>query len=391
MLSEETALARILTAVNPLGLETVPIGDAFDRVAGEDLYAAIALPRFDNSTMDGYAVRSADARVGARLRVVGEQPAGPQRDLKVAMGETVRIFTGAPLPAGADAVVMQEDVDQSGDEIVIREPVEPGEYIRRRGEDLATGQKVLSAGTRLTGPALAMLMSQGIGSVNVGRMPRVAIVSTGSELQMPGQPLAEGQIYETNGVMIAAIARRAGGVPVLLSPVPDDESKHLVALSAALEQDVVIVSGGVSVGERDLVKPTLERLGVHQELWRVAVKPGKPVLFGTRGDKLVFGLPGNPVSAFVTCLLFVLPAIMRLQGAAEVEPAKVRVRLADSVSNDGERPHYLRGSVAAGSFTLTGRQESHALYGLSRANALLRLAPKTKLPEGSEVEVIPLL
>jgi molybdopterin molybdotransferase len=388
MLTEQDALSSILAAVRPLETEALRLFEAGDRILAEDVLARVSLPRFDNSSMDGYAVRAADAVAGAILRVIGEQPAGPDQGLKIDAGTVVRVYTGAPIPRGANAVVMQEDCDRQGDEVTIREPAAPGEFIRLRGGDLCEGQKIAETGARLNGPLLAMLASQGIGQIRVFLRPKVAILATGSELRRPGEPLGSGEIYETNRVMLQELVHDAGGSPRLLDPVPDQENEHLRALQDAASDDVIVIAGGVSVGERDLVKSTLKKLGCDIELWRVAVRPGKPFLFGRLNQKWVFGLPGNPVSAFVTFLLFVRPALLAMQGWRGASVTKIQAILSKSVTNKGERPHYLRGYLEAGRFMPFENQESHALFTLSRTNALLRIGAGKKISENQTVEVI---
>ena len=389
MTSEEDALAAILARSAPLPNEKTRLLDSLGRFVTHDLFATRPLPAFDNSAMDGYAVQAKTSRAGTSLRVIGEQPAGCDRGLTMAEGEAVRIFTGAPIPAGADAVIMQEDVTREGDAITARCDVEPGEFIRRRGVDLAAGQKILGRGEPITPQILALLASQGLVEIEIGRRPQVAIVSTGDELARPSIDPQPGQIYESNAIMLEALALRAGSMVRLVEHSPDDLERMKKIFLRALESDVLIVSGGVSVGEHDLVKPALRALGAEIDLWRVAIKPGKPFLFGRASDCLIFGLPGNPVSAFVTFLRFVRPALLKMSGASEenLSLREVPARIGSEIVNEGERPHYLRGRMADELFIPTGRQESHALFGLSRANALLRVAPETRLPAGASVRV----
>jgi molybdopterin molybdotransferase len=388
MLTEYDALSSILAAVRPLDAEELPLFEAGGRVVAEAVTAQINLPRFDNSTMDGYAVRAADAVAGAILRVVGEQPAGPDLDLKVHAETAVRVYTGAPIPAGANAVVMQEDCDRQGDQVVIRESAAPGEFIRVRGGDLCEGQKIAEIGVRLNGPLLATLASQGRDRVRVFRQPKVAILATGSELKASSEPLGPGEIYETNRVMLQELVRGAGGIPRLFDPIPDQELDHLNALRDAASDDAIVIAGGLSVGERDLVKSALKQLGCEIALWRVAVRPGKPFLFGRLKHSWVFGLPGNPVSAFVTSVLFVRPALLAMQGWQGASVTKTQAVVSKAVANRGERPHYLRGHLEAGRFTPFDNQESHALFALSRANALLRIGAGEEFQANQHVEVI---
>jgi molybdopterin molybdotransferase len=388
MLTEEEALGSILTAIRPLEAEEEPLFAAGDRVLAEDIFAKVALPRFDNSMMDGYAVRAADATAGAKLRITGEQLAGPDQGLTVLPGAAIRLYTGAPIPQGADAVVMQEDCDREGNTVTIREAVAIGDFIRRRGGDLCEGQKIAPGGTRLTAPLLATLASQGMGRVKVFRRPEVAVLATGSELRTAPEPLGPGEIYETNRIMLQELVRKGGGVPHLFEPVPDREQDHLNALRKAASHDVVLIAGGVSVGERDLVKSTVERIGGKIDLWKVAVRPGKPFVFGRLHEAWLFGLPGNPVSAFVTFVLFVKPALLALQGWRGASLNMTEAVASQAIKNPGERPHYLRGRLESGQFTPTGVQESHALFGLAKANALLRVGAGEQISQGQRVVVV---
>ena len=400
MLSEEDARRRVLTQVQPLPPETLPLWQAAGRFASAELYATQALPAFDNSAMDGYAVPLLpDARAippGMTFRVSGEQPAGPDRGLRVEPGSAVRIFTGGPVPLGTGAVVMQEDVERTDDKIKLLDFVEPGEWIRRSGSDLARGQRLFAAGSKLTPQRLGLLASQGLAAVNVGGTPHVAILATGDELRPAGQPLGPGEIYESNGVLLAALAGALGASVTVLERARDDRDDLDAKLTSALgSHHVLVVAGGVSVGERDFVKERLAAAGVRLDLWRVRIQPGKPFLYG-RGSATadraagthVFGLPGNPVSAFVTFLLFVRPAILRLLGAAEDQlvlpsfPTTAGVELI----HRGDRPHYLRGTLdEEGRFAPTGPQESHALFALSCSHALVRMEPHASLPVGAPV------
>jgi molybdopterin molybdotransferase len=388
LLTEQETLRRVLDGIEQLATEEVPIVEAGDRVLAKTLFAEVALPAFNNSSMDGYAVIAGEARPGAKLSIVGEQSAGRDRQLRVQSGTAVRIFTGAPLPEGADAVLMQEDAKRVGDEIIVQTELQPAENVRMRGGDLCEGQKIGQPGMRLSPQRLALLASQGLSRVTVYRRPEVSVVATGSELRKPGGLLGPGEIYETNGVMLSELVRKSGGVPVHFDPIPDDEEAHIRALSKALEFDVALIAGGVSVGEKDLVKPVLRKLGVELALWRVAIRPGKPFLFGRLGHKLIFGLPGNPVSAYVTFVVFVRPALLRLQGWGGESSERTKVRAAQRLRNPGERPHYLRGTLRSDGFALFGPQESHALFALSQADALVRLEPNQEAAEGEMLEAL---
>jgi molybdopterin molybdotransferase len=393
MISEREALDAILAAVPLPEVETVPLSGAVDRIAARDVFAALPLPGFDNSSMDGWAIHAANCgRTGESLRITGEQPAGADRGLTVRAGEAVRIFTGAPLPAGTGAVVMQEDAESDGSSVIIRVAAEHGEFIRRAGSDVCAGQLLLRRGDRLTPQRIGVLASQGRGEVECGRQPRAAIVCTGEELVAPGVPLPPGALYNSNGPMLDALLKSSSAADtVSVDTVRDDLDALADCFRSRLEQcDVLLIAGGVSVGDHDLVKPALQALGIAPQFWRVAVKPGKPLLFCTAGRRLIFGLPGNPVSAYVTALLFVLPALRRFAGATSAVAQPFHARAAAGLSNKGDRTHYLRGcyDATAGTFSSVGSQESHALGGLSAANALARLEPGSSVAVGEDVQVL---
>jgi molybdopterin molybdotransferase len=387
MICESDARTKILAAVLPLPPRKLSILQAQDRFAAEDYFARLPLPMFDNSAMDGYAVIASDCKPGARLRVVGEQPAGVDRELRVSNGNTVRIFTGAPIPAGADAVLMQEDATRDADEILVNAKVDPCEFVRQRGCDLSAGQKILSVGEKITAATVALLAAQGFDQIAVGGEVRAAIISTGDELAKPGEKLQPGQIYDSNSILLHALLRRVGAGVASNEQCADDNASLRKAFEAAGRNEILIVTGGVSVGEHDLVQSTLRELGAKIDIWRVSIKPGKPFLFGRLGNCFVFGLPGNPVSAFVTFLQFVRPAVMKMMGAANVDLPRISARLDVDLTNEGDRAHYLRGRFESGSFAPIGRQESHALFGLSQSNALLRLAPGESRKRGEMAEV----
>src|SRR5712692_1376180 len=387
MISEEEARSKILETIRPLPARRLTILQALDCFAAEDYAARLPLPNFDNSAMDGYAVIARDCRSGARLRVVGEQPAGLDRQLRVLAGQAVRIFTGAPMPAGADAVVMQEDVTRDEDEIVVNGDVDLGQFIRQRGCDLSEGQKILEKGARIRAATLGLLASQGFTEISVGRGVSASIISTGDELARPGDKLKLGQIYESNSILLQALLQRCAALAVSVEHCGDDADSLGKVLAAAIKNQVVIISGGVSVGEHDLVQKVLRSIGAKIDIWRVAIKPGKPFLFGRIGECIVFGLPGNPASTFVTFLQFVRPAILKMMGASDLDLTKVRARLIVDLTNESDRPHYIRGKLQGGKFSPVGRQESHAVFGLSQANALLRLAVGESLKGDDIVDV----
>lgn len=394
MLALEAARERLLTALSPLPPEAVPVAAADGRFAARDYASPSDLPSFDNSSMDGYAVRAADTAVTpAILRLVGRTAAGEAATTSLAAGESVRIFTGAPLPTGADAVVMQEDVlaDLADPgHITVREGVKPWENVRFQGEDVRRGARLVAAGTRLGPPHLALLAATGFAEITVRRRPRVALLANGSELRPPGTELAAGQIFESNTAMLAALVRRFGGEPVFYRCVPD----AAVPLNAALAEaftvaDLVITVGGASVGDHDLVKPVFADLGGKLELWRVALKPGRPFCFGQFGGGTLFGLPGNPVSAFVTAVLLVQPALLRLQGARDCEPLSTPGFLAEPLANSDRRRHFVRVvTEVGGRVRSAGAQASHRLGSLALADGLVDVPPETTLAAGTAVRVL---
>ncbi len=337
--------------------------------------------------MDGYAVVAGTCGAGKRLRVIGEQPAGLDRHLRVSPGEAIRIFTGAPMPAGADAVVMQEDVTRDGSEMVINADVDPGDFVRKRGCDLTEGQKIVAQGELIRPATIALLASQGFAGVTVGGEVDAAIISTGDELAELGTELQPGQIYESNSVLLQALLQRCGAAVKSVQHCKDDADSLRKTLEHAIKHSVLVINGGVSVGEHDLVQSTLRSLGAKIDIWRVAIKPGKPFVFGRIRECAVFGLPGNPVSAFVTFLQFVRPAIFKMMGATKLDLSKVPAKLLVDLSNDGDRPHYVRGKCENGNFSPVGRQESHALFGLSQSNALFRLAVGEARARGDIVDI----
>jgi molybdopterin molybdotransferase len=421
VISEEEARKKIVETVRLLPPRRLSISKSMDSFAAEDHFARLPLPAFDNSAMDGYAVVASSCTKGARLRVTGEQPAGLDQRLRVSPGQAVRIFTGAPMPAGADAVVMQEDVTRDGDEIVTNTGVEAGEFIRQRGCDLAEGQRILVKGERIRAATAALLASQGFAEVTVGGEVNAAIISTGDELVKPGEKIELGQIYDSNSALLQALLQRCSAVVDSVEHCRDERQPLIEAIKRGIKNDILIISGGVSVGEHDLVKEALHRLGVQIDIWRVAIKPGKPFLLGRveqsrpspqssqrsarsrsrgggseapgegarvgRGTCFIFGLPGNPVSAFVTFLQFVRPAILKMMGATDLNLSRVPAKLTVDLTNDSDRPHYIRGKLEHGEFTPVGRQESHALFGLSQSSALLRLAVGQSMRADEIVEV----
>jgi molybdopterin molybdotransferase len=392
LLSLGEARAAVLERVVPLPAEPVALGESGGRILAEDAVATVDLPPFPSSAMDGFAVRAADSP--GRLVVVGSVAAGAPSTVGLRAGEAMGIATGGAVPTGADAVVRIEDVVSVGDTVEIPGVAE-GTSIRPRGGDILEGEVVVEKGTRLGAAHVAALAASGVAEVLVSRRPRVAVLATGSELRRPGEPLGPGQIFDANGVLLATTLSTAGAEVEVLPAVEDDPDAHRDALERGLAADVLVTTGGVSVGPHDLVRSTLRALGVEEVFWGVAVKPGKPLAFGVRGATLVFGLPGNPVSSLVGCELFVLPATLALQGASEPGPVYREARLAAAVKRNARRDELLRARTR---FTddgvvvepVTG-QESHMIVRAAGADALV-LSPRGEgeLPEGSRVRYFPL-
>jgi molybdopterin molybdotransferase len=382
----EQAQKLVLEACRPLPAEQVDVGDALGRVLAEDVCAAGDVPPFRSSAMDGYAVTTGEA--GRRLRLAGESRAGAPAQTALEAGEAFRISTGAALPAGADAVLQQELVELSDGEVTLLDAVAAGRNVREPGEDLRAGDTVLARCTRLGPAELGVAINAGRAQVECARRPRAAVLATGDELRPPGSPLAAGQIHDSNLVTLGALAVRDGAELVLSQHVPDEAAATRAALSIALQSaDVVLISGGVSVGPHDHVKGALQELGAEERFWRVALRPGKPTWFGQRGETLVFGLPGNPVSAMVTFLLFARPALAALQGAEP--PGRGRAVLGEPLTPNAKRDECVRVTLRDGRAYATGPQGSHMLRSMTLADALA-FVPRgdRSLEVGEEVELI---
>ena len=410
MLALEEARALIMALVDPLEAEQVPLEDCLDRVLTADVVSRLTLPPWPNSAMDGFAVRSTDiagasAERPVRLRVIGEVAAGHESTIEVGPRSAARILTGAPLPAGADAVVPVEQTDARAgaaelpEMVAVDAPAAAGAHIRPTGSDMRAGDRLLSAGSRATAAAIAVAAAGGHAELPVRRRPRVAVLATGDELVAPGVTPGPAQIPDSNSVGLLAQAREAGAEARSLGIARDDVEEVAERLSAALESaDIVVVSGGVSVGAHDVVKDAFSRLG-EMALWRVAVQPGKPLAVAQAASAagrrvLLVGVPGNPVSSFVTFELFVRPAVRRLAGHADA-PGRpiVRARLAEPVRKAVGRRAFLRvvlTEAAAGwQAALAGGQGSHVLSALAAADGLAVVPEGVNgLPAGAEVEVI---
>jgi molybdopterin molybdotransferase len=375
----EEAQRLVLEHVQPLPAERVPLDEAAGRVLAEPGLAVVDLPPFPSSAMDGFAVRSAD--VPATLPVVARVAAGRPARRPLEPGEAMGIATGGVVPEGADAVIPIEYVVENDNKVEVPEPVESGANVRPLGGDLREGDVVVAAGVRLGSTQLGALAAAGVAEVACGAVPRAAVLATGTELRRPGEPLAPGEVYEANGLILETQLRSAGASVERLAAVADDDDAHREALRRGLDHDVLVTSGGVSVGPHDLVRRIEAELGVDEVFWRVAVKPGKPVSFGVRHRTLVFGLPGNPVSSLVAFELFVRPAVLALQGLADPLPRFEPGRLAAAVTRNAGRDALVRARLrtaedgAAVELEPVMGQESHMIARSAAAGALV-LVPR---------------
>jgi len=389
----EAARKTILDQCRRLAEERVPVLAAVGRVLATDVSVPWAMPRWDNSAMDGFAVRSADCAAPTRLRVTGYLAAGARPGAAIGPGEAVKIMTGAPLPPGADAVVRLEDCQEEGGAVVLRIPVRARAHVRSEGEDLRAGEVALPAGT-IVGPAEASLLaSVACLAVPVVRRPRVAVLSTGDELVPPGAPLEPGQIHDSNSLAVAAAVLEAGAEPVPLGIARDDRAALREKLGRGLEADALVTTAGVSMGDRDLVRAILDELGVRQVFWQVDIKPGRPVAFATRGATLVFSLPGNPVSTLLTFEQFVRPALLRAAGHRRVLRPLRRAVLAHPIRNKPGRVAFVRvqlsrrpdGALVASS---AGDQDTGILRTQLRADGIAVIpAESGDLAAGDSVDV----
>jgi molybdopterin molybdotransferase len=364
------AQQRLLAAVEPLAAETVAVEQAVGRYLAEPLVAARTQPAADLSAMDGYAVRADD--LAGPWRVVGESAAGHPFAGRLQHGQALRISTGALMPAGACAVLLQENAARDGDDIALNEGGEPtARHIRRAGFDFRRGDPLLAAGARIGAAQLALAIAAGHGELAVHALPAVAILDSGDELASDPAACAPHQVPASNGAMLAAMAAPCAASVVRLGPVPDQMEVFLDVLARCSDADVIVTSGGASVGDHDLVRPALEEWGARIDFWRVAVKPGKPLLVARKGRQWVLGLPGNPVSSYVTGFLFLLPLLRRLGGAAEPLPRPMPLPLAAGMPAVGGRTEFVRARLERGALLPLGEQDSSALAALARAEALI--------------------
>ena len=393
LLTIDEALARVLEHTQPLPAEDVPVAQAAGRVLAEDVRALVDLPPFRSSAMDGFAIRAGDAP--GRLPVVERIPAGLPSPRPLGPGEAMGIATGGTVPENADAVVPIERVVDHGGEVEIPTSVVEHDNVRPVGGDVRAGDLLLAGGTVVGAAQVGALAAAGLATVECGRRPRVAVLSTGSELRAPGEALGPGQIYESNGPMIASALAASGAVVERLEPVRDDPETHREALERGLAADVLVSSGGVSVGPHDLVRSVGAELGIRPVFWGVAVKPGKPLAFGVRGGTLVFGLPGNPVSALVAVELFVRPALRALQGASECGPGYAAGTLSAPLRANEDRDQLVRARsrLVDGEVLLDplSGQESHMIARAAAADALVLVRRGARdLEAGARAPYLPL-
>ena len=396
LLSVAEALARVTSGIEPLEAEPVGLDRARGRVLAEDLAARLTQPPFDASAMDGYAVRAADvASLPATLRLIGASLAGAGFAGRVGRGEAVRIFTGAPVPRGADTIVIQENTDEAGGMLRVKDAA-PGRHIRPRGQDFKQGEVLLSAGTRLGPRELMLAAAMNQAELPVRRKPKVAILATGDEVVPPGSELAKDQIVSSVPCGLAALIERHGGEAMSLGIAKDEAASLVTLASAGRAADILLTIGGASVGDRDLVASALKPEGLEVDFWKIAMRPGKPLLYGRLGSQRVLGLPGNPVSAFVTALVFLVPMLELMLGLARTSRPEPEAVLGKALQANAEREHYM-GAVSE--WREDGirvvrpmpSQDSSLVAGLAHADCLIVRVPQAPaLPQGARVRIIPL-
>lgn len=396
MISVEEARARIVAGLAPLPAEVVALADAWGRVAARPVTARLTQPPADVSAMDGYALRAADGAVGARLRVIGSAPAGHPFAGAVGPGEAVRIFTGSLVPDGADAILLQEDATRDGEIVAVGEAVLAGRHIRRSGQDFGLGEVLVAAGRKLTARDIGLAAASNHPWLTVHRRPRIAILATGDEIVLPGEAIPPGGIVSSNAHALASLVRAAGGEPLILPIVTDDSAAIAEVADTIVGTDLLLTTGGASVGDHDLVVEGLTRRGLEVDFWQIAMRPGKPLMAGRLDRVPVLGLPGNPVSALVCAVLFLLPALDRLLGGPGAAPPTIPAVLGAPVAANDHRADHLRSRLTTGAggetvVTPFSVQDSAMLRRLAHADALLLRAPHAPaLAAGAPVRAIPL-
>jgi molybdopterin molybdotransferase len=396
VISVEEALARLLAPLQPLPPEQISIADGLGRVLAEDVAARRTQPPFAVSAMDGYAVRADDVKgVPVQLRIVAEVPAGAGFGGHVGSGETARIFTGAPLPAGTDTIIIQENTERQGDRVRVLEGASRGRYVRREGLDFAEGEVLLRAKRRLTARDIGLLAAMNRPWLFVHRRPRIGILSTGDEIVMPGDPIGPHQIVSSNSLALAAFVSACGGIPISVGNAPDDPEALRRIAAATQGVDLLVTTGGASVGEHDLVRDALATDGLELDFWQIAMRPGKPLMVGRYRDTPMVGLPGNPVSTLVCALLFLRPALERLSGTAPADERMPTARLGVAVAKNDRRQDYLRSRLArAAGGTLEAFpfevQDSSMMRLLALADCLVVRPPHAAaLSAGATVPIVP--
>jgi molybdopterin molybdotransferase len=396
MISVAEARQKITDAMPAMPAERIALPAALGRVLAEDLTARRTQPPKAVSAMDGYAVRSGDVTtIPTTLKIVGHVPAGQSYDGTIGPGETVRIFTGAPLPDGADAIVIQENTEPDGDKVnVVDGKATKGRYVRPAGLDFSEGDTLINRGSIMTARAIGLAAGMNIPWVSVSRKPRIALLATGDEIVMPGEPIADNQIVSSNGLALAGFIQAMGAEPVDLGIAPDSEDALRTMAEGARGADMLVTCGGASVGDHDLVQKVLGKIGLEIDFWRIAMRPGKPLMFGHIGDTRMLGLPGNPVSAQVCATIFLGPAIAAMLGVRDAGAKLQPAMLGDDLGENDEREDYLRaslssdgdGNLIANAFS---KQDSSVFSGFARADCLIVRAPHAPAAcKGDRVSVL---
>lgn len=397
MLSVDEALARVAAGLVPTAAETIPLEAGHGRVLAKGVAACITQPPFNASAMDGYAVRADDlAEFPCDLDIIGEAAAGHPYEGEVGEGQAARIFTGGAVPEGADTIIIQEDATRSGDIVTVNEGASRGTYIRSRGFDFSEGDVLLNAGRKILARDLSLAASMNVTQFSVRRKPVVAILATGDELVMPGDELSPGQIISSNSFGLAAMIEGAGGQPERIGIARDTEESLAEHFARAKGADILLTIGGASVGDHDLVQPALEAAGMTLDFWRIAMRPGKPLMFGQLGEQRVLGLPGNPVSAMVCSRIFLIPMLEKMLGIVGPSTAQKTAILGADVEENGPRQHYMRATLEIGQdgalvVTPVRSQDSSLLSPLSQADCLIvRTADASAVGMGEMVPILPL-
>jgi molybdopterin molybdotransferase len=392
------AQQRIADALSPLPAEQISLSQGLGRILAQDVVSRRSQPPMAVSAMDGYAVRAGDvASLPAELKVIGYAPAGHAFDGTVGPGEAVRIFTGAPVPDGADTIVIQENAEQTDDTVRVIDGDAPvGRFVRPAGLDFAAGDTLLKSGKVLTARDIGLAAAMNVPWLMVRRKPRISILATGDEIVMPGDPVGRDQIVSSNALSLAAFIAANGGEPIDLGIAPDEEDGLRALASGASGSDILVTTGGASVGDHDLVQRVLGDIGLEVDFWRIAMRPGKPLMFGRIGETYLIGLPGNPVSSLVCAIIFLAPALRTLLGMEHILPKPVTARLGEPLGENDEREDYLRASLARnddGALTATpfSKQDSSMFATIARSDALIIRAPFAPAAKAGEtVEIIPL-